>query len=197
MRLRSVAVPAFFVTVKPIPGCSCSVVTACRTRPFWTARRPRAAFRNCIRLVNRRRYGVRGPADTLEKGSGRKTLAAARPAGAQNLAAVLGRHPGTETMPAGAHQIAGLKCTLHCSKTALDTVPLLLLRRNGREPLGLYPKARSPGWAAYMKLNARSQRDRVTLHAHSKLSETQTTFNRYRLKWPGIDCRSGYERQDQ
>lgn len=54
MRLRSVAVPVFLVTVKPTPGTESETLTACKTKPRLATLLPRAAFKNCARLTRRR-----------------------------------------------------------------------------------------------------------------------------------------------
>src|SRR5580704_2228379 len=106
IRLRSVEVPFFLVTVKPTRiGPSSSRARLCTTKAALFARAPLAT--------------------AGKPGSGAQTLAAASAAGGEDLAAAGGREAGTEAVTALAHQFAGLICPLHGSISA-DNLPLKL-----------------------------------------------------------------------
>src|SRR5690606_32796198 len=112
--LRSGALPVFLVTVYPTAGTGSATPAACNTKPRLAIFLPRAAFRNCARFF-RRRIGDAGVPGTSARSAdlGREPLAPERATAIDDLAAVLGRHAGTETVTAGAHKIARLKSTLH------------------------------------------------------------------------------------
>src|SRR5690242_12505561 len=101
MRLRSGALPIFLVTVSPRPGGSVSAAIPCSENAVRPARLPRAALRNCARLVRRLSvWGRSGPAVMRPRPSGGDALAAEHAAAVEDLAAVLGSHAGTKTVAA-------------------------------------------------------------------------------------------------
>src|SRR5918993_4697677 len=117
MRLRSVAWPTFFVTVRPKrnPFASSRTSPCTVIRSVWK-RRPEAAARNSRRLV--RRPGA-APSTGRAHGSrilgilGGQAFAAVGAPGREHLAAALRLHAGTETMPALANELARLIGPLH------------------------------------------------------------------------------------
>src|SRR6516164_5955930 len=107
MRLRSVAVPFFLVTVKPIRiGPLSSRRRLCRTNAGLFTRAPLATARKSARCLSRSMM-------KSQKGSGAQALAAAGAAGGENLAAAGGGEAGTEAVTALAHQFRGLISPLH------------------------------------------------------------------------------------
>lgn len=115
MRLRSGALPTFLVTVSPRPGVSAATAMACTDSAGRPARLPRAALRNCARLVRRRNPACCTRAVVTASPLGRQALAAESAAQVENLAAGLGRHAGAEAMAPGADEFARLVSTLHSS----------------------------------------------------------------------------------
>src|SRR5690349_22921565 len=113
MRLRSGELPVFLVTVSPTPGSVASVAMLWSEKAVRPARCPRAALRNCARLVRRLSPVLRGPAVIAARSLGGELLAAESAAQVQNLAAALGRHAGAEAVAAGADEFARLVSTLH------------------------------------------------------------------------------------
>src|SRR5215212_1496733 len=114
MRLRSGALPFFFVTVKPTRiGPSSSRRRACTTKAALLTRAPLATARKSARCLNRSMIGISG-----KPGSGAQTLAAPGAASGEDLAAAGGRQAGTETVTTLAHQFAGLISPLHGSCSA-------------------------------------------------------------------------------
>src|SRR5215470_2953955 len=107
-RLRSTAVPTFFDTVKPTrAGPSSSRRRAWSTKAGAGIRVPAATARNSARRLRR---SIRQK--PLPR-SGAQPLASARAPGGHHLAPALGRHAGTETVTALAHQLARLIGPLH------------------------------------------------------------------------------------
>ena len=127
MRLRSTALPCFFVTVYPTRGGSSGAFRSRtsrrkarprRTSPFRTARNCRAAFKPpdsflVVRLV-RHRPDVSGISAL-----GRETLAATCAASGKNLAAAIGGHAGAEAVTTLANKLGRLVGTLHFFNTAV------------------------------------------------------------------------------
>src|SRR5215468_12615228 len=104
MRLRSVAVPFFLVTVKPTRiGPSSSRRRPCTTKAALLARAPLATARKSARCLSR--SIMKSPEGS---GSGAQTLAAARTACGEDLAAAGRGETGAEAVTALAHQFAGL-----------------------------------------------------------------------------------------
>jgi hypothetical protein len=121
MRLRSVAVPFFLVTVKPTrAGPSSSRRRACTTKAALLARAPLATARKSARC--RSRSMMRSPGSPA---SGAQTLAAARAARGEDLAAAGRGEAGTETVAALAHQFAGLISPFHGSFSADRAICLI------------------------------------------------------------------------
>src|SRR5579872_5213243 len=120
IRLRSVAVPFFLVTVNPtLTGPLSSRRRRCTTKAAVAARAPLATARKSARCLSRSMNKVslrRGPA------LGTQAFAAAGAARGENLAAAGGSEAGTEAMTALAHQFAGLVGPLHGSFSA-DNLP--------------------------------------------------------------------------
>src|SRR5947208_13035182 len=112
MRLRSVAVPFFLVTVNPTrAGPWSSRRRLCRVNAPELARAPLATARKSARCLSRSMNSVlRG-----QPGSGAQTLAAPRAARGEDLAAAGGGETGAEAVTALAHQFAGLISPLHGS----------------------------------------------------------------------------------
>src|SRR6202035_3104446 len=114
MRLRSVAVPFFLVTVKPTRiGPSSLRSRLCTTKAALLARAPLATARKSARCLNRSMVKIPG-----KPGSGAQALAAPGAARGQHLAAAGGGEAGTEAVTALAHQFAGLISPLHGSFSA-------------------------------------------------------------------------------
>src|SRR3954467_1838055 len=116
MRLRSVAVPFFLVTVKPIRIGPWSA----RSRRWTTkaglfARTPSATARKSARCRSRSMMEISGT-DALA--SGAETLAAPSATRGEDLAAAGGGETGAEAVTALAHQFAGLISPLHGSFSA-------------------------------------------------------------------------------
>src|ERR1700712_736073 len=108
IRLRSVAVPFFLVTVKPIrTGPSSSLTRFWTTKAALLIRAPLATARKSARCLNRSMM------KSLEARSGAQTLTASRAARGENLAAAGGRKPGAKAVTALAHQFARLISPLH------------------------------------------------------------------------------------
>src|SRR5580692_4997410 len=121
IRLRSVEVPFFLVTVKPTRiGPSSSRRRLCTTKAALFTRAPLATARKSARCLNRSM--VKSPGSP---GSGAQTLAAARTAGGEDLAAAGRRKTSAEAVTALAHQFAGLISPLHGSFSA-DNLPVKL-----------------------------------------------------------------------
>src|SRR5579872_2285384 len=116
IRLRSVAVPFFLVTVNPtLTGPLSSRRRRCTTKAAVAVRAPLATARKSARCLSRSMNKVslrRGPA------LGTQALAATGAARGENLAASGGREAGTEAMAALAHQFARLIGPLHGSFSA-------------------------------------------------------------------------------
>lgn len=110
VRLRTTALPTFFVTVKPSrTGASSSRNMACKTRPGDGAFRPLdATLKNSARRV---RCGERAPCAATCLG--RKLLPALGAAVGDHLAATHRLHAGTETVAALADEFRRLIRTLH------------------------------------------------------------------------------------
>src|SRR5262249_41240086 len=110
-RLRSTAVPIFLDTVKPTrTGPPSSRLRACNTKAAVGTLAAVAAARKSARCLSRRigrRPARRGRRSSAEP------LAPARAARGNVLAPALGRHAGTKTVTALAHQIARLIGPLH------------------------------------------------------------------------------------
>jgi hypothetical protein len=110
-RLRSTAVPTFFETVKPTRGGPALARSrACSRNAVVATLRPLAAARKSARCLNRSMGTRRG-----RQASGAQSLATARAAGRDHLAAARGCHAGAETVPTFAHQFARLISPLHGS----------------------------------------------------------------------------------
>src|ERR1700761_3413053 len=109
IRLRSVAVPFFLVTVKPTRiGPSSSRHRLCTTKAALLARAPLATATKSARCLSRSIMDTPG-----SPASGAQTLAAAGTAGGEDLAAAGGGETGAEAVTALAHQFAGLISPLH------------------------------------------------------------------------------------
>src|ERR1700727_1048039 len=122
MRVRSVAVPFFLVTVKPTRiGPSSLRSRLCTTKAALEARAPLATARKSARCLNRSM--VKSPGSP---GSGAQTLAAPGAARGEDLAAAAGREGGAESVTALAHQFAGLISPLHGSFSADRAICLIL-----------------------------------------------------------------------
>src|ERR1700736_2040838 len=151
MRLRSVEVPFFLVTVKPTRiGPSSSRARLCTTKAALFARAPLATARKSARCLSRSMMKSPGsPAQALRRlrpRAGGGGGAAAGAAGGEDFAAAGGREAGTEAVTALAHQFAGLICPLHGSISA-DNLPLKLTicLTNEGSPLTLA----GPNWAIF------------------------------------------------
>src|SRR5689334_1157681 len=128
MRLRSTAPPVFLVTVKPARASPAAASApsgrrrACRVRVAALALRPSRSARKSCRLRSLSIAGggaaglmpSPGPAD-----SRRQTLATARPARSENLAATLGRQAGAEAVTALADELGGLIGAFHGTVSAV------------------------------------------------------------------------------
>ena len=154
MRLRSTAPPVLRVTVKPIltlPAAS-PRDRACSVSSALCARRPDAAALNSTRRLSRSTGGT-GPVRTLRP-SGRKLLAAARPAGGDDLAARGGGHAGAKAMAALAHELARLIGAFHGPGLRREARPsgcaraCLAKDANGRPPTASALPARAYTGAA-------------------------------------------------
>src|SRR6266404_4867418 len=118
MRLRSVAVPFFRVTVKPTrTGPLSSRRRLWTTKAALPARAPLATARKSARCLNRSMVESPG-----SPGSGAQTLAAPCATCGEDLAAASRREAGAEAVTALAHQFAGLISPLHGSFSA-DNLP--------------------------------------------------------------------------
>src|SRR5215475_10129926 len=116
MRLRSVAVPFFLVTVKPTrTGPWSSRLRLCRENAALETLAPLATARKSARCLSRSMMGF---LKAGKPGSGAQALAAAGAAGGQNLAAAGGGEARAKTVAALAHQFAGLIGPLHGSISA-------------------------------------------------------------------------------
>src|ERR1700744_869058 len=109
IRLRSVAVPFFLVTVKPTrTGPPSSRHRLCNTKVALLTRVPLATARKSARCFSRSIMDTPG-----SPVSGAQTLAAAGTASGEDLAAAGGGETGAEAVTALAHQFAGLISPLH------------------------------------------------------------------------------------
>jgi hypothetical protein len=114
IRLRSVAVPFFLVTVKPTrTGPSSLRVRPCTTKAALLARAPLATARKSARCLNRSMVKIPG-----KPGSGAQAFAAPGAARGEDFPAAGGGETGTEAVTALAHQFAGLISPLHGSFSA-------------------------------------------------------------------------------
>src|SRR6516164_678464 len=130
IRLRSVAVPFDFVTVKPIRiGPESSRPRPCQVKAVELTRAPLATARKSARCLSRSMIGTPEVACSqalrrlfLRRSdacfSGAQTLAASRTARGEDLAAAGGCKAGAEAVTALAHQFAGLISPLHGSFSA-------------------------------------------------------------------------------
>ena len=116
-RLRSAALPTFFVTVKPTrTGPPTSRLSACNTNAAVATLTPLAAARKSVRRRNR-------SMERRRAGSGAEPLAATRAARGEHPTAALGLHARAETVTALAHQLARLIGPLHGSFSAERGAP--------------------------------------------------------------------------
>src|SRR6516164_4532568 len=125
IRLRSVAVPFDFVTVKPIRiGPESSRRRPCRVKAVVLTRAPLATARKSARCLSRSMKALRKGPGPL----GAQALAATRAARGEDLAATGGGEAGAEAVTALAHQFAGLISPLHGSFSADRAICLLKVR---------------------------------------------------------------------
>src|SRR6185369_10492865 len=119
MRLRSGALPFFLVTVKPTRiGPWSERARLWRAKAALETRAPLATARKSARCLSRSMIIVPGGGPAEGSGSGTQTLAAARTAGSENLAAAGGGQARAKTVTALAHELAGLIGPLHGSISA-------------------------------------------------------------------------------